>query len=91
MAHLSQDKNMLEAFNNNEDIHASTASKIFKVPINEVSNEMRSKAKSANFGIIYGISSFGLSQNLHISRSEANRITSYNVCYTKLLRLDRQK
>ncbi|MCD4793245.1 MAG: DNA polymerase I [Bacteroidales bacterium] len=71
MAHLSQDKNMLGAFNNNEDIHASTASKIFNVKIEEVDKDMRSKAKSANFGIIYGISAFGLSQNLNIPRSEA--------------------
>jgi DNA polymerase-1 len=71
MAHLSQDKNMLEAFNQNEDIHTATASKIFNVPLNEVGKDMRSKAKSANFGIIYGISSFGLSQNLMISRSDA--------------------
>ena len=71
MAHLSQDKNMLGAFNNNEDIHASTASKIFNVKIEEVDKDMRGKAKSANFGIIYGISAFGLSQNLNIPRSEA--------------------
>ena len=74
MAHLSQDKNMLEAFNNNEDIHASTASKIFNVKINEVDKDMRGKAKSANFGIIYGISASGLSQNLNISRTEAKEL-----------------
>lgn len=74
MAHLSQDKNMLEAFNNNEDIHASTAAKIFKMKIEDVSKEMRSQAKSANFGIIYGISAFGLSQNLNISRKEAKEL-----------------
>jgi len=74
MAHLSQDKNMLEAFNNKEDIHASTAAKIFGVKLEEVTKEMRSKAKSANFGIIYGISAFGLAQNLGIPRSEAKEL-----------------
>ncbi len=74
MAHLSQDKNMLEAFNNKEDIHASTAAKIFGVKLEDVTKEMRSKAKSANFGIIYGISTFGLSQNLNIPRSEAKEL-----------------
>ena len=74
MAHLSKDKNMLEAFNNNEDIHAATAAKIFDVKIEDVTKEMRSKAKSANFGIIYGISAFGLAQNLSIPRSEAKEL-----------------
>ncbi len=74
MAHLSQDKNMLEAFNNKEDIHASTAAKIFGVKLEDVTKEMRSKAKSANFGIIYGISAFGLAQNLKIPRSEAKEL-----------------
>ncbi len=74
MAHLSRDKNMLEAFRNNEDIHAATAAKIFGVTLNEVTKEMRSKAKSANFGIIYGISAFGLAQNLEIPRSEAKEL-----------------
>jgi DNA polymerase-1 len=71
MAHLSQDENMIDAFAHNEDIHLSTAAKIFKVPENEVTPGMRSKAKTANFGIIYGISSFGLSQRLNISRTES--------------------
>lgn len=74
MAHLSQDKNMLEAFRNNEDIHTATAAKIFDVEIKNVTKEMRSKAKSANFGIIYGISAFGLAQNLKIPRSEAKEL-----------------
>jgi len=74
MAALSGDPNMVEAFNNNLDIHAITASRIFKVPVHEVTPEMRRKAKTANFGIIYGISSFGLSQRLNISRSEAKEI-----------------
>lgn len=74
MAHLSQDKNMLKAFNNNEDIHAATASKIYNIKLSEVEKDMRSKAKTANFGIIYGISSFGLSQNLNIPRKEAKKL-----------------
>lgn len=74
MAHLSQDENMIDAFANNADIHLSTAAKIFKVPESEVSSTMRSKAKTANFGIIYGISSFGLAQRLNISRAEASAL-----------------
>lgn len=74
MASLSNDKSMLEAFNNGVDIHAATAAKVFKVDITNVSREMRSKAKSVNFGIIYGISAFGLSQNTGMSRSEAKDI-----------------
>ena len=74
MAHLSQDKNMLTAFRNDEDIHSATAAKIFGVNIEDVTKEMRSKAKSANFGIIYGISAFGLAQNLEIPRSEAKEL-----------------
>jgi DNA polymerase-1 len=74
MASLSQDKNMLEAFSNNVDIHAVTASKIFKIDPDQVSSDQRRKAKTANFGIIYGISSFGLAQRLNISRSEAKEI-----------------
>ncbi len=71
MAHFAQDAGMIEAFNNKQDIHAATAAKIYKIPQEQVTKEMRSNAKSANFGIIYGISAFGLSQNLNISRSEA--------------------
>lgn len=74
MAALSQDPQMMEAFGKNEDIHAITASKIYKVPLEEVTPEMRRKAKTANFGIIYGISAFGLSQRLNISRSEAKEL-----------------
>ncbi|PID95593.1 MAG: DNA polymerase I [Bacteroidetes bacterium] len=75
MAHMSKDPNMLEAFNTeNTDIHAATAAKIFKVPVSEVSREQRSKAKTANFGIIYGISAFGLAQRLNISRKEAKQL-----------------
>jgi DNA polymerase I len=71
MAHASKDENMLEAFRNNADIHTATAAKIFGVTLENVSREMRGKAKTANFGIIYGISAFGLSQRLRIPRKEA--------------------
>ena len=74
MAAFSGDQTMLNAFNNNIDIHTQTASKVFHVPITEVTGEMRRKAKTINFGIIYGISSFGLSQRLKISRKEAGQI-----------------
>jgi DNA polymerase-1 len=72
MAHLSGDTRMIEAFSNREDIHTATAAKIFKVKETEVTSDMRSRAKTANFGIIYGISAFGLSQRLNISRTEAS-------------------
>ena len=71
MAHLSKDENMVNAFLSGEDIHAATAAKIFNVPLNEVTSDMRRKAKTANFGIIYGISAFGLAERLNISRTEA--------------------
>ncbi len=71
MAALSLDPRMMEAFVQNQDIHAITASRIFKVAVGDVTPDMRRKAKTANFGIIYGISPFGLSQRLNISRSEA--------------------
>jgi DNA polymerase-1 len=71
MAHLSRDKNMITDFLSGNDIHAATASKIFGVDISDVTREMRSRAKTANFGIIYGISSFGLSERLTIGRKEA--------------------
>ena len=74
MAHLSKDKQMTEAFNNDLDIHSATAAKIYKVPLEEVTSEMRDKAKTANFGIIYGISVFGLSQRLDIPRGEAKQL-----------------
>lgn len=74
MAALSQDKQMMEAFRNNEDIHSITASNINKIPLSEVTSDMRRKAKTANFGIIYGISSFGLSQRLNIPRTEAKQL-----------------
>ncbi|MCB0497177.1 MAG: DNA polymerase I, partial [Cyclobacteriaceae bacterium] len=74
MAAFAGDESMIEAFKNGRDIHATTASRIFKVPLEEVTSEMRGKAKSANFGIIYGISAFGLSQNMNIPRKEAAEI-----------------
>ena len=74
MAHMSGDQGMIGAFSNKEDIHASTAAKIFSVGPGEVTREMRAKAKTANFGIIYGISAFGLSQRLNIPREEAKQL-----------------
>ncbi len=74
MAHLSEDENMISAFKNNEDVHTSTAAKIAKKTISEVSKEERAHAKSANFGIIYGISAFGLAENLSISRKDAKQL-----------------
>ena len=74
MAHLSGDSNMVEAFNKGQDIHAATAAKIFKIPIDDVTGDMRRKAKTANFGIIYGITPFGLSERLNIPRSEAKEL-----------------
>ena len=74
MAHLSGDENMIKAFQSNHDIHAATAANIYKVPIEQVTSDMRRKAKTANFGIIYGISVFGLAERLNISRSEAKEL-----------------
>ena len=74
MAHLSQDPNLIEAFREGNDIHAATAAKIFKKPIGEVTSEERRKAKTANFGIIYGISAFGLAERLGVGRSEAKQL-----------------
>ncbi|MGB3586913.1 MAG: DNA polymerase I [Tunicatimonas sp.] len=74
MASFAQDETMIDAFQNGQDIHAATASKIFDVPLDEVTPDMRRKAKTANFGIIYGVSAFGLAQRLSIPRSEASDI-----------------
>ncbi len=74
IADFSKDESMISAFKNGVDIHANTASKVFKVPLDDVDSNMRRKAKEVNFGIIYGISAFGLSQNLNIPRSEAAEI-----------------
>ncbi len=74
MAHLSGDANMIEAFTSGHDIHAATAAKIYKVDIKDVTPDMRRKAKTANFGIIYGISIFGLAERMNVSRQEAKEL-----------------
>lgn len=74
MAHLSQDKNLIEAFLQGNDIHAATAAKIFKKELSEVTSDERRKAKTANFGIIYGISAFGLAERMGVSRTEAKQL-----------------
>lgn len=85
MAHLSQDSNMIDAFNSGHDIHTATAAKIYKVGIDEVTSDMRRKAKTANFGIIYGVSVFGLSQQLYVDRKEAKElIDGYFETYPKV-------
>ena len=85
IAALSEENTMIEAFKNGEDIHASTASKVFDVPLNEVTREQRSNAKTVNFGIIYGVSAFGLSNQTDLSRSEAKElIDTYYKTYPKL-------
>jgi DNA polymerase-1 len=73
MAHMSQDPSLIMAFRNNEDIHRRTAAEIFGCPLEEVTPELRSKAKAVNFGIIYGISDFGLARNTGVSREEARQ------------------
>ena len=72
LAHMSDDKNMIDAFNHHSDIHTKTASEVFKVPVEEVTSLMRSRAKAVNFGIVYGISDFSLSQDLKITKKEAS-------------------
>ncbi len=85
IAALSKESNMIEAFKNGEDIHASTASKVFHVPLEEVTREQRSNAKTVNFGIIYGVSAFGLSNQTDLSRTEAKElIDTYYETYPKL-------
>lgn len=85
MAHLSGDEHMISAFRSGEDIHASTAAKIYGVALGEVTKEMRRKAKTANFGIIYGISVFGLAERLDIPRAEAkDLIDGYFKTYPKV-------
>ena len=85
IAALSEETTMIEAFKNGEDIHASTASKVFDVPIEEVTREQRSNAKTVNFGIIYGVSAFGLSNQTDLSRGEAKElIDTYYKTYPKL-------
>ncbi|WP_055443802.1 DNA polymerase I [Lacinutrix himadriensis] len=85
IAALSQEETMIEAFKNGEDIHASTASKVFGVPLEEVTREQRSNAKTVNFGIVYGVSAFGLSNQTDLSRGEAKElIDTYYETYPKL-------
>ena len=85
IAALSEEENMMEAFKNGEDIHASTAAKVFNVPLEEVTREQRSNAKTVNFGIVYGVSAFGLSNQTSLSRSEAKElIDTYYETYPKL-------
>ena len=85
IAALSKEETMISAFKHGEDIHASTASKVFNVPLNEVTREQRSNAKTVNFGIIYGVSAFGLSNQTNLSRSEAKElIDTYYATYPKL-------
>lgn len=74
MAHLSEDKNMIDAFLSNHDIHAATAAKIYKIDLKDVNADMRRKAKTANFGIIYGISVFGLAERMNVERKEAKEL-----------------
>ncbi|MEZ4798138.1 MAG: DNA polymerase I [Flavobacteriaceae bacterium] len=85
IAALSKEETMIEAFKKGEDIHASTASKVFNVPLNEVTREQRSNAKTVNFGIIYGVSAFGLSNQTDLNRTEAKElIDTYYTTYPKL-------
>jgi DNA polymerase-1 len=85
MAHLSSDENMINAFRSGVDIHAATAAKIYNIPLNDVSKDMRRKAKTANFGIIYGISVFGLAERLNIPRFEAKElIDGYFLTYPQV-------
>jgi DNA polymerase-1 len=85
IAALSHEDNMIEAFKNNEDIHRSTASKVFNLPLDDVSKEQRSHAKTVNFGIIYGVSAFGLSNQTSLTRIEsAQLIEQYYQTYPKL-------
>ncbi len=85
IAALSGEENMIKAFQNNEDIHRSTAAKVFNVPLEEVTKEQRSNAKTVNFGIIYGVSAFGLSNQTNLSRKEsAELIDAYYATYPKL-------
>ena len=86
LAHMSQDPHLLEAFRNGQDIHAATAAKIFRTSIDQVTKDQRRRAKTANFGIIYGISAFGLSQQLDCSRAEAKAlIDDYFAAFPKVI------
>ena len=83
LSHVANDETMIDAFKNDIDIHKVTASQVFNVPLDEVTSTMRSHAKAVNFGIVYGISEFGLAKNINVSRNEAkqyidNYLTKYN-------------
>ena len=85
MAHITEDKHLIDAFKNGVDVHTMTASKIFEIPMDEVSHTMRSKAKAVNFGIIYGQSKFGLAKAVGISTQEAGDfIEKYFATYPKI-------
>ena len=85
LSHISKDKVMQSAFNNGIDVHKVTASQVFDVPLDEVTKAMRSKAKAVNFGIVYGISPFGLSEQLNIPRKEAaTLIEEYFIQYPNI-------
>jgi len=85
IAALSKDEGMLSAFNNNEDIHTATAAKVFHVPLEKVTRQQRSNAKTVNFGIVYGVSAFGLSQQTDLNRTEAKElIETYYATYPQL-------
>jgi len=87
MAHFSQDAHMLAAFRNGQDIHAATAARIYGLPIEQITKDQRRKAKTANFGIIYGISAFGLAQQLDCSRTEAKQlIDDYFAAFPSVIR-----
>lgn len=93
MAHFSQDEHLLQAFRDGQDIHAATAAKIFRIPIEQVTKDQRRQAKTANFGIIYGISAFGLAQQLDCSRTQAKQlIDDYFAAFPQVIRyIDSQK
>jgi len=85
VAAMANDENMIQAFQQQQDIHAATASHVFHVPLTEVTKEQRRYAKSVNFGILYGMSAFGLADRLHIPQSEARQlITDYNNSFPKI-------
>ncbi len=87
LAHISQDERFIEAFRNNEDIHTRTAAEVFGVPMAEVTREMRGRAKAVNFGIVYGISDFGLARNIKVTRKEAKQyIENYFARYAGVKR-----
>ena len=86
LAHMSNDEKMISAFNSNKDIHTITASEVFNVPLDKVTHDLRSKAKAVNFGIVYGISEFGLAKNISSTRAEAKEfMNSYKNTYKDVI------